>query len=139
MKGGGRGWRKKYYLLVYRPDNCDKPTLQQKSHLCIPRKEIARPQSQFPHSCVCVTVSHLYIPRISPHIFLQQNRQTDFGNIYIAHRHTNVEIGTETPIFLFWEYFLSNFRHFVFAVCLPPKSCGQGTPALGSPARTSRY
>ncbi len=24
-----------------------------KSHLCIPRKGIARPQSQFPHSCVC--------------------------------------------------------------------------------------
>jgi hypothetical protein len=27
--------------------------LQRKSHLCIPRKGIARPQSQFPHSCVC--------------------------------------------------------------------------------------
>jgi hypothetical protein len=30
------------------------PTLQRKSHLCIHRKGIARrPQSQFPHSCVC--------------------------------------------------------------------------------------
>jgi hypothetical protein len=31
----------------------------------------------------------------------------------------NVEIGTETPIFLFWEYLFRNFkfRHFVFAVC----------------------
>jgi hypothetical protein len=28
----------------------------------------------------------------------------------------NVEIVTEAPIFLFWEYFVSNFRHFVFAV-----------------------
>jgi hypothetical protein len=27
----------------------------------------------------------------------------------------NVEIGTEAPIFLFWEYFW-HFRHFVFAV-----------------------
>jgi hypothetical protein len=27
-------------------------TLQGKSHLCIPRKGIARPQPQFPHSCV---------------------------------------------------------------------------------------
>ncbi len=26
-------------------------TLERKSHLCIPRKRIARPQSQFPHSC----------------------------------------------------------------------------------------
>ncbi len=28
-----------------------------------------------------VSVSDLYIPRIDPHIFLQQNRQTDCGNI----------------------------------------------------------
>ncbi len=28
-------------------------TLKWKSHLCIPRKGIARPQSQFPCSCVC--------------------------------------------------------------------------------------
>ncbi len=28
-------------------------TLQRKSHLCVPRKGLARPQSQFPHSCVC--------------------------------------------------------------------------------------
>ncbi len=28
-------------------------TLQGKFHLCIPFLGIARPQSQFPHSCVC--------------------------------------------------------------------------------------
>jgi hypothetical protein len=28
-----------------------------------------------------VSVSDLYIPRIGPHIFLQQNRQTNRGNI----------------------------------------------------------
>jgi hypothetical protein len=28
-------------------------TLQRKSHLCIPFLEIARPQSQCPHACVC--------------------------------------------------------------------------------------
>jgi hypothetical protein len=32
---------------------CSAPHCNQKSHLCIPRKGIARPQSQFPHSCVC--------------------------------------------------------------------------------------
>jgi hypothetical protein len=53
-------------------------TLQRKSHLCIPSLGIARPQSQFPHSCVC---EHLYIPRIGPGIWLQQNRQTDPVNI----------------------------------------------------------
>ena len=33
-------------------------TLQRKSHLCIPRKEIARPQSLFPHSCACEWFIH---------------------------------------------------------------------------------
>ncbi len=35
-----------------------------------------------PNSYIHVSVSDLYIPRISPHIWLQQNRQTDPGNIY---------------------------------------------------------
>ncbi len=34
-----------------------------------------------PNSYIHVSVSDLYIPRISPHIWLQQNRQTDLGNI----------------------------------------------------------
>jgi hypothetical protein len=42
-------------------------SLQRTSHLCIPRRGIARPQSQFPHH---VSVSDFYIPRIGPHIFL---------------------------------------------------------------------
>jgi hypothetical protein len=43
-----------------------------------------------------------------PHIFLQQNRQTDPGNILIAHRHMNVEIGTEAKNL---GRFVSNFRY----------------------------
>ncbi len=41
------------------------PTLQGKSHLCIPFMGIARPQSLFPHSCVCKQ----YIFPGSVHIF----------------------------------------------------------------------
>ena len=37
------------YKILYRLNS----TLQRKSHLCIPRKGIVQPQSQFPHSCVC--------------------------------------------------------------------------------------
>jgi hypothetical protein len=55
--------------------------LQRNFGLCNPRKGTARPQSQFPHSCALrMFVSYLYIPTISPPIFLQQNRQTDSGN-----------------------------------------------------------
>jgi hypothetical protein len=35
-----------------------------------------------PNFNIHVSVSNLYIPRIGPHIWLQQNRQTDPGNIY---------------------------------------------------------
>jgi hypothetical protein len=34
-----------------------------------------------PNFHIHVSVNDLYIPRIGPHIFLQQNRQTDCGNI----------------------------------------------------------
>ncbi len=52
--------------------------LQRKSHLCIPFLGIARPQPQFPHSCVC---ERFIQSQDRSTYFLQQNRQTDRGNI----------------------------------------------------------
>ncbi len=45
----------------------------------IPEKEL---RGLSPNFYKHVSVSDLYIPRIGPHIWLQQNRQTDPGNIY---------------------------------------------------------
>ncbi len=49
-----------------------------------PEKEL---RGLSPNIHIYVSVTVLNIPRIGPHIFLQQNRQTDFGNIKIAHKH----------------------------------------------------
>jgi hypothetical protein len=51
-----------------------------------------------PNSYIHVSVSDFYIPRISLPIRLQQNRQTNPGNIYHAHRYMNVEIGRQNII-----------------------------------------
>ncbi len=52
--------------------------LQRKLHIYIPLLGIARPQYQFPH--LCVYERFIYSQDQSTY-FLQQNRQTDPGNI----------------------------------------------------------
>ncbi len=72
-----------------------------------PRKGTARLQFQFQQSCFCERF--MYIPLIGLPILLQKNRWTEPENIYIAHRHMNVEPSFEVAEFLFLEYINPNF------------------------------
>jgi hypothetical protein len=67
-----------------------------------------------PNFHIHVAASHLYIPRIGPHISLQQNRQTDPGNINLSQiyecrnwetEHSNSVLDYQ---FHFWEYINGN-------------------------------
>ncbi len=60
--------------------------------MCSQKKEL---RALRPNFHIHVSVSDLYIPTIDLPILLQENMWTDPGNLYIAHRHMNVEIGTE--------------------------------------------
>jgi hypothetical protein len=78
----------------------------EKNAYVFPEKEL---RGLSPNFHIHVSVRDLYIPGIGPQIFLQQNRQTDPGNIYIARRHMNVEIGTDAKQFLIWKSFFRIF------------------------------
>jgi hypothetical protein len=49
---------------------------------------------------IYASVSDLSFPRICLPIWLQQNRQTDLGNIQIAYRYMAVEIGQNLTTYL---------------------------------------
>jgi hypothetical protein len=64
----------KNFFYLFRGDEFYKIyTLYRKSNLCIPGMELRAMRGLSPNSCIHVSVSDLYIPRIGPHM---QNRQT---------------------------------------------------------------
>jgi hypothetical protein len=73
-----------------------------------------------------IYIYDLYIPKFGPHIFLQQNRQTDQRNIKIAPKHMNVKLGLESPssfpghicfeFSVLCKYYEPNIH--IFAVCI---------------------
>jgi hypothetical protein len=91
--------------------HCTAKNQYRKCETNIPRKVIARPQSQFPHSCICKRFIYSHNRSACS---AAGNMGNDPWNIQITHRHMNLEIRTEAAQFSEKEYINGIF----LAVCL---------------------
>jgi hypothetical protein len=92
-------------------------TLQRISICIFPEQEL---NGLSPNFHINMPLSDFYNPTTVLPIFLKQNRQTDRGNIKIAHR--NMNVGIVAAQFLSWEYLFRIYCHFAVQLILIPSN-----------------
>jgi hypothetical protein len=102
-----------YWICVMTDEASFVRALQRKSHLCIPFLEIARPQSQFPHSCFCERYTVYTYSQDRSTYFLQQNRQGIYQSLTDTHKCENWDCSRAIP---FLGIFVSYFQDWFFTV-----------------------